>query len=95
MSFDWETYREALVEDATKTKLEEILTDTRAFDDISEGYEVLKVNSGQIQRALRNLDDAIKGKQYAQDAVFTALNYVMESIKIICSEEAESETPSA
>lgn len=95
MSFNWESYREQLVDGLAKHKLEEILSDTRKFDDIDSGYEVLIVNSGQIQRALRNLDDAIKGKQYAQDAVFTALNYVLESIKIICLEEAEKETKSA
>lgn len=94
MSFIWEEYREGLVEDKAKAKLEEVLNDTRAFDDIDSGYEVLLVNSGQIQRALRNLDDAIKGKQYAQDAVYTALNYVLESIKTICLEEADKETKS-
>lgn len=95
MSFDWESHREQLVADLAKAKIEEAMTDTTVFDDISEGYQVMIVNSGQIQRALRNLDDAIKGKQYAQDAVFTALNYVLESIKIICLEEAEKETKSA
>lgn len=87
--------REQLVADLAKAKIEEVLTDTITFDDMSEGYEILIVNSGQIQRALRNLDDAIAGKQYAQDAVFTALNYVLETIKGICLEEAEKETKSA
>lgn len=95
MSFNWESHREQLVVSLAESKLEDALTDIKIFDEVCGGYEVLIVNSGQIQRALRNLDDAIKGKQYAQDAVYTALNHVLTTIKIICEEEAEKETLSA
>lgn len=91
----YENLRDQLITDKYRVKLNEVLTDIKAFETLDAGYEFLDQNSGQIARALRNLDDAIAGKEYARDAVFTALNYVLESIKTICKEEAESETLSA
>lgn len=86
----YENLREQLVEQEYERLLHEALTDTSAFEQLDAGYEICTVNSGQIQRALRNLDDAIAGKEYAQDAVFTALNYVMRSLKTVLREQADS-----
>lgn len=89
------TLREQLVEQDYQHRLHEALNDIGTFEDLDSGYEICLMNSGQIQRALRNLDDAIAGKGYAQDAVFTALNYVMSSLKTVLREEADKAVKSA
>lgn len=86
----YENLREQLVDREYDRLLNEALNDIAAFEKLDAGYEICLVNSGQIQRALRNLDDAIKGKECAQDAVFTALNYVMTSLMSVIAEQAES-----
>lgn len=91
----YENLREQLVEQEYQRLLDEALTDIATFEGWDSGYEICAINSGQIQRALRNLDDAIKGKEYAQDAVFTALNYVMRSLKTVVREQAEADFVSA
>lgn len=90
-----ENLREQLVEQEYKRLLNEALNDIMMFEMINEGYEICVVNSGQIQRALRNLDDAIKGKEYAQDAVFTAMGYVLTSVKTVVREQADAAVKSA
>lgn len=91
----YENLREQLVEQEYKRLLNEALNDITAFEGWDSGYEICSINSGQIQRALRNLDDAIKGKEYAQDAVYTALSYVMTSLKKVLREQADAAVKSA
>ena len=91
----YERQREQLVEDAYQRMLEETLTDIAAFEALDSGYEICAINSGQIQRALRNLGDAVNGKEHARDAVFTALGYVMGSLKTVLREQADAEIVSA
>lgn len=85
----YETLRVKLVEQEYNRLLNEALNDVDAFDSLDSEYEVCAGNSSQIQRALRNLGDAIKGKEHAQDAVFTALSYVMSRIKKVVHEQAD------
>ena len=91
----YENLRELLVEREYQRLLYDIFNDISAFEDLDSGYEICTINSGQIQRALRNLEDAIAGKQHAQEAVFTALNYVLGSIKVILREEADKSVKAA
>lgn len=91
----YENLREQLVEQDYQHRLHEALNDIGTFEDLDSGYEICLMNSGQIQRALRNLKDATDGKGHAQDAVFTALGYVMESLKTVLREEADKSVKSA
>ncbi len=91
----YERQREQLVEDTYQRLLHEALNDIQTFEGWDSGYEICAVNSGQIQRALRNLGDAVSGKGYAQEAVFTALGYVMGSLKTVLREEADKSVKSA
>lgn len=91
----YENLREQLVEQEYQRLLDEALNDIITFEGWDAGYEICSINSGQIQRALRNLKDAVAGKEYAQDAVFTALSYVMTSLKTVLAEQADSSIKSA
>lgn len=91
----YENLREKLVEQDYQHRLHEALNDISIFEDLDSGYEICAMNSGQIQRALRNLKDATDGKGHAQDAVFTALGYVMSSLKTVLREEADAAVKSA
>lgn len=61
------------------TTMEEVLNDLTLFEELNDEHEFIILS--QVQRALRNLDDAIKGKEYAQDAVYTALNYIQKALR--------------
>lgn len=91
----YERERKKLVEDAYQRKLNEALNDIQEFESLDSGYEICSMNSGQIQRALRNLDAAVAGEEYAREAVFTALGYIMQSLKAVLMEEADTEIKSA
>lgn len=58
--------------------MDEALNDLTLFEDLNNEHEFVLLS--QIQRALRNLDDAIKGKEYARDAVYTALSYIQKEL---------------
>lgn len=90
-----EMEREELVADKTKELCEEYLNDISRFEGLESGYEFLSKNAGNLQRALRNLDDAIKGKEYAIDAVFTALGYIQTNLRWHCEKEADDEVADA
>ena len=87
----YENSHENLVNIVAKDMYQDYLIDNIKFDELNNGYEFLNANSNHIQRALRNLDDAIKGKEYARDAIFIALNYIQKNLKIHCSKIAEEE----
>lgn len=65
--------------------LDDALNDLSVFDILNERHNFLMRAS--IQRALRNLDDAIKGKEYARDAVFTALGYIQKELMLAIRDE--------
>lgn len=91
----YEVEREELVERTAETMLDEYLLDISKFEELESGYEFLTANAHNLQRALRNLDDAIKGKEYAQDAVYTALSYIQTNLKKFCEDRADEDTPGA
>lgn len=91
----YENLREQLVEQTYQRLQNEALIDISVFEGLDSGYEICFINSCHIQRALRNLGDAVSGKGYAQEAVFTALGYVMENLKIVLHEEADKAVKSA
>lgn len=87
--------REQLVEQEAAILYHEYLIDLAKFDQLDAECEFMNANIGHVQRALRNLDDAIDGKEYARDAIFTALRYMQDNLKHICKEEAEETIVSA
>lgn len=87
------TKREELVEDETQRLLELALIDGAVFDQMNEDYEILLRHSGQLQRCLRNLDQAVEGKEYARDAIFTALSYMQADVERIVQDQAEKTIP--
>ena len=91
----YENLRETLVGSKSNDMYAEYLNDLAKFDQLDSGYEFLNANIAHIQRAIRNLDDAINGKEYARDAVFTALGYIQSNLKKHCDDIAESETVDA
>lgn len=91
----YEVERENLVDQTTEEIYEEYLNDISKFESLESGYEFLSKNAGNLQRALRNLDSAIKGEEVGRDAIFTALNYIQANLKAQCLMEAEREVPDA
>lgn len=91
----YENLREQLVEQEYQRLLHEALNDITTFEGWDSGYEICLMNSGQIQRTLRNLGEAVAGKRYAQDAIFEALSHVMNSLKNVLREEADKSIQSA
>lgn len=83
--------RDEAVEDSLDYKLNEALNDESIFATLDHGYEVVSAYHGNIMRALRNLDAAIKGDQVARDAVFTALSQMQDNIKRVLRDESEKE----
>lgn len=84
-----EEIRERLVKQEADRLYEEYLTCLTAFDELEPGYEFLQRNAANISRALRNLDGAIAGKEYARDALFTALSYIQDNLRKHCEEMAD------
>lgn len=87
-----EEIRERLVKQEADRLYEEYLTCLTAFDELEPGYEFLQRNASNISRALRNLDGAIAGKEYARDALFTALSYIQDNLRKHCEEMADRHT---
>lgn len=58
--------------------MDEALNDLTLFEELNDDHEFILIS--QIQRALRNLDDAIKGKEYARDAIYTALSHIQKEL---------------
>lgn len=91
----WESHRDELVESEYQTKLYLALNDGAEFETLNDDYEIVDKFTSQIQRALRNLDSAIKGEEVGRDAVFTALSYIQKNLKSLLREQAERSTPTA
>lgn len=91
----WESHRDELVEAEYQTRLYLALTDGVEFDTLNDEYEIVDKFTSQIQRALRNLDSAIKGEEVGRDAVFTALSYIQKNLQLLLREQAERSTPTA
>lgn len=90
----YENLREQLVEQEYDRLLNEALNDITAFEKLDADYEICLINSGQIQRALRNLKEAVAGKHHAQEAVFIALGYVANSLKSALAEQSDASVKS-
>lgn len=65
--------------------MDEVLNDLTLFEELNDEYEFVLLS--QVQRALRNLDDAIAGKEYARDGIYTALNYIQKALNIALKDE--------
>lgn len=83
--------REKLYDDLLEYKLNEALNNEQVFETLDHDYEIVQAYKGQIMRALRNLDGAIKGDQISRDAVFTALSQMQDNLERILKIQAESE----
>lgn len=64
----------------------EALRNSALFRTLDDDYEIIELD--QVQRALRNLDAAIKGDEHARDAVFIALAAMQVNIHKACDHQA-------
>lgn len=68
---------------AAKDQLQAAYADQAVFDSLDDDYEI--IDRYQVRRALANLDDAIVGKEYARDAIYTALSIIQAKLKHACT----------
>lgn len=83
-----ERIREQEREQDKADHLSEALNDEIYFRTINEDWEI--VDYGQLMRALRNLDSAIRGEEAGRDAVFTALSIIQRRLKQAIADEVEA-----
>ncbi len=83
-------YRDEYYDSCASDLYQKCLNDECEFRTISENHEI--IDTEQLMRALRNLDDAIK--DYSKmtgsisiDAVFTALSHIQDRLKNACLDE--------
>jgi len=97
--------KEEAIDALVKFKLDEVLNNETLFDTLDQNYEV--IDKGQVMRALRELDDAIKyfnraclsvsgviplgAARIPVDAVFTALSNIQQNLLRAVRHEAEEE----
>lgn len=67
--------------------MDEALNDLILFEELNNEHEFVILS--QVQRCLRNLDDAIAGKEYARDGIYTALNYIQRALKQALEDEED------
>lgn len=65
--------------------MDEALNDLTLFEELNDEHEFILLS--QVQRALRNLDDAIAGKEYARDAVYTSLYHIQKALYDVLKDE--------
>lgn len=58
--------------------MDEALNDLTLFEELNDEHEFIMLT--QVQRALRNLDAAIAGKEYARDGIYTALYIIQKAL---------------
>lgn len=58
--------------------MDEALNDLTMFEELNDEHEFVLLS--QVQRALRNLDAAIAGKEYARDGIYTALYIIQKAL---------------
>lgn len=73
--------KEAAIRDAMAFAL----SDPAEFETLVQNYEI--IDSCQVQRALRELDKAIKGDRASIDALFTALSIIQADFKAAVEHE--------
>jgi len=92
--------RRVAIDDLIAFKTEEALNDQKVFDTLDDDYEV--IDRGQVMRALRSLDAAIKDFNVSQelgltiernniDSVFTAISNIQNNFTEAVKHEAETE----
>lgn len=65
--------------------MDEALSDLTLFEELNEEHEFVLLS--QVQRALRNLDEAIAGKEYARDGIYTALHHIQKALYYALKDE--------
>lgn len=88
----FEAQREKLVEHQVQLLEMEALNDLTVFEELNDDHEIVILN--QVQRCLRNLDDAISGKEYAREAIYTSLYYMQKAMREALEDKAEEKIPS-
>lgn len=58
--------------------MDEALNDLTLFEELNDEYQFVLLS--QVQRALRNLDAAIAGKEYARDGIYTSLYIIQKAL---------------